>query len=264
MLLTFGHIHNPFGRPLLLPLSASLSYCENSSMELNFDNEIINPTFEEWIQHIFDHPVTDPEWHFDLDAEFYDCDGNPHQCIEYMGRLFASPVEHLQSYTDAQINQGLWLLVSEIQPEMYTLFYDHVPLDMRIHVVKSMYTVYEQLFSPRCSPTISSLHRTKEDMIGVNPLNSICYMWWDIIPLYGKSGEANREVLDEYCVDVMEQTLKLKSIACQEGALHGLGHWARAYRDRIKKIIDEFLGRTPNIDDDLREYALAARQGMVL
>ena len=233
-------------------------------MELNFDNEIVNPSFEEWVQHIFDHPVTDPAWHFGLDVEFYDCDGNPHQCIEYMGRLFSSPLQPLRPYTDAQINQGFNMIVSEIEPDMYTLFYDHVPLEMRIHVVKSMYTVYEQLFAPRCSPTISSLHRTDEDRIGVNPLNDMCFMWWDIIPLYGKSGKPNREILDVHCVDVMEKTLKLDSIACQEGALHGLGHWARAYRERIEKIIDDFLARTPDLNEDLREYALAAREGMVL
>jgi hypothetical protein len=29
------------------------------------DKELRNLTFEGWVKHVFDHPVGEPEWHFD-------------------------------------------------------------------------------------------------------------------------------------------------------------------------------------------------------
>lgn len=109
-----------------------------------------------------------------------------------------------------------------------------------------------------------SAYKNKEQTADHNPLNGVCYMWWDIIPFYGKSGDARREVFDPHCLDVMEMTLQLPSIACQESALHGLGHWEHAYPDRVKRVIDAFLKANPDVDPELREYALDARVGGVL
>jgi hypothetical protein len=47
-------------------------------------------------------------------------------------------------------------------------------------------------------------------------------------------------------------------------ALHGLGHWAKDYRQRVAAIIDGYLKRAAEIREPLRQYALAARRGMVL
>lgn len=62
----------------------------------------------------------------------------------------------------------------------------------------------------------------------------------------------------------MERTLRLSSIACQESALQGLEHWEHAYPEQIHKIIDEFLERETLNDSGLHQYALAAREGIVL
>jgi len=224
------------------------------------EDEIIKTTFEQWIKYTFE--VRPNEAFSDPNAEMvlYDWDVNKHIEVGYISRLFASPVEATKNYTDAQIREALRIIIHESEGDLYELFNEEIPLELRVQVVKDMYIVFEKLFAPRCSPNLTAFKDTSH----LNPLNSICFMWWDIIPLYGKSGENNREVLDSYCVDVMECTLHLGSIACQEGALHGLGHWRRAYPERIQKIIDDFLKRTPDIDSDLYEYALAARRGMVL
>ncbi len=41
----------------------------------------------------------------------------------------------------------------------------------------------------------------------------------------------------------MARTLAIPHLACQEGALHGLGHWQRAYPDRVAAIVDGARGR---------------------
>lgn len=219
-------------------------------------------TIEQWVRHIFavsEESVPDPN----ADDVWFDFDEHPEIAVAYIGRLFASPVEHTSFYSDKQISRMLWTLINEIGPYIYELFNEELPLSLRVQVVKNMFTVYERLFAPRCSNSVSGF-KERAYLNKLNPLNGVCFMWWDIIPLYGKSGDPSREVLDPHCLDVMERTLGLESIACQEGALHGLGHWQRAYPERVVKIIDEYLARETDIDSELREYALAARAGMIL
>jgi len=57
--------------------------------------------------------------------------------------------------------------------------------------------------------------------------------------------------------------LELDHIACQESALHGLGHWAHSYPERVEKIVDEFLTHNENLRPELKQYALQARSGKV-
>ncbi len=61
----------------------------------------------------------------------------------------------------------------------------------------------------------------------------------------------------------MMQTLCLNSDACRESALHGLGHWHLYHSDKVEDIIDDFLASPAKVSCKLREYALAAREGVV-
>jgi hypothetical protein len=69
--------------------------------------------------------------------------------------------------------------------------------------------------------------------------------------------------VDAEFLEVMRQALALPHDACRESALHGLGHWHRAYPSQTTGIIDEFLARNGDVRDELRSYALAARCGCV-
>jgi hypothetical protein len=62
----------------------------------------------------------------------------------------------------------------------------------------------------------------------------------------------------------MESTLQIDSIACRESALHGLGHWQRAYPARVGEIIDRFSMRQPDLPEKLRAYMVNAYVGYVL
>lgn len=236
------------------------------------EDEIVKSTFETWVKYHFEVRVKDyvqmlnGDYTYDKDLDWHDFEEDPTILIEYIGKLFASPVQSLKAYSDATIGRGLNLVITEIDGDLYELFNESIPLDLRIQVVKNMIVVFEQIFAPRCMPTILPSNNTveEEDTDPAYPLNWVCFMWWDIIMLYGKSGDPVREVFDTHCIDVMEQTLKLDSIACQHAALHGLGHWNRGYPERIVKIIDDFLERETDLNPELKDYANAARTGMVL
>jgi hypothetical protein len=62
----------------------------------------------------------------------------------------------------------------------------------------------------------------------------------------------------------MDATLKIDSIACQESALHGLGHWELFYPAEVAEIVDQYLKENPNLRSELKNYALDAREGHVL
>jgi hypothetical protein len=62
----------------------------------------------------------------------------------------------------------------------------------------------------------------------------------------------------------MARILGFSSIACQESALHGLGHWQRDHDPRVNAIIDDFLEANPDVDTRLVSYANSARCGCVL
>lgn len=124
--------------------------------------------------------------------------------------------------------------------------------------LESIYQLFAECFAKRCS-----LRLSHKDTFETNPLNTICYMWWDVIPIHGDAKNSARTEADAMCLEVMQKTLQLDSIACQEAALHGLGHWHMHYPKKVEAIIDEFLasGRCTNLK--LKKYAMNARRGYV-
>ena len=82
-------------------------------------------------------------------------------------------------------------------------------------------------------------------------------MWWDFDCWYSAPSSA--------LLTVMRSTLDIDNVACQESALHGPGHWYdRQHPEEVERIIDEFLGRGQNLRSELRQYAQAARAGLVM
>jgi hypothetical protein len=122
-----------------------------------------------------------------------------------------------------------------------------------------MHNLFEECFAKRCTPHLSHL-----DEPGVSPLNGACYMWWDILPIGAQPDNADQMGLDHEILNAMESTLRLDSVACQESALHGLGHWQRSYPQRVTEIIDLFLQRQQGLREELRTYAMSAARGCVL
>jgi len=202
--------------------------------------------FEEWVRYLFDHPVTEPAWHWD------DAVG---QVVAHAARLFREAGEHLAPYTDAQVNQGLSFLIEEGGSPLYALGETTVPLAERLHCIFSIAKLFETCFVPRCAPQLGGKG---------GALNPVCYMWWDVFPLYGQPENPLRREIDNACLWVMETTLSLPSLACQQSALHGLGHWRWYYPDRCQTLISEFLAGQVRLHPELREYALCALEGRVL
>jgi hypothetical protein len=219
-------------------------------------------SYEEWLVYVFDHPVDHlmPIWYFDLNADLWTVEP---VAVSYLTWLFENPIPATAPYTDEQISQGLWFLLSNACSEhMFMLLEPGIPWPERKRCVEVMFSVFERLFVPRCTPTLSHL-----DEPDANPLNVTCYMWFDLMPIWGGIKDApvatNRQ-LGPVMIDLMRRILDLKSVACRESALHGLGHWQAYYPEPVNNIVDAFLKQHSDLRPELRAYARGARGGCVL
>ena len=219
-------------------------------------------TFEQWLTYVFDHPVRESgqEWYWDLDVDWWD--GPAADTVQFLTQAFENAAVLFQPYSDAQLNQGLWFLASNAcSNHMFALMDSSVPWPARQRCVRSIHLLFEECFAKRCTPHLSHL---PEPEPGAGPLNLVCYMWWDIIPIGPKPDDPTRTELDREILGVMESTLQPGSIACCESALHGLGHWKSSYPQRIEEMIEAFLQSHQGLREELRTYARSAYQGCVL
>jgi hypothetical protein len=223
------------------------------------ENQIINLSFDEWIRYVFDHPVTEPEWYWE-EHDFWDPMVYPRVTVSYLTRLFENPVASLSAYSDSQLSQGLYYIVSNnVSDHMFALRDGRVPLPERLKGLEAMFIVFDELFASRCSANLCYL--SEEDKGVANPLDGICYMWWDILPIHGVTAGRDTLATADTILDVITRILALDSD--RESALHGLGHWYYYDPTKITGIVDKFLASHRQIRPELFTYARRARKGHV-
>ena len=250
------------------------------------------PAFRDWLRYVFDRPVPEDSsdaWYWHHDAAAWDYSTDPPTIVSYLGQLFEGAAALLQPYADGQVAQGLgYLINNSLSNSMFPLMDPDVPWAERQRAICAMYVVFERIFDPKCSPHLSHA-RTESDSL-MNPLNGVCYMWWDVCPLQGHAGPtaeedfilATEELVDSgprvdpHAADleaeilgILARTLALENVACQEAALHGLGHRHHKHATQVEVIVDTYLQRhfptwpPDEQGESLRGYALAARVGRV-
>ena len=197
-------------------------------------------------------------WFFDHDCDWWDPE--PAIAVAYLTRLFEHPDPALRWFSDSQIAQGLTYLVStSASGDNGWLYSTDVAIEDRVRCVEAVASLFAQLFVPRCTAHLSHLSETE-----AGSLNGVCYMWWDGFPCLALAGDPNLPIMQETALRTMASILGLESLACQESALHGLGHWQGTHVRQVNAIIDGFLDENPEIDTRLISYAHAARCGCVL
>jgi len=216
--------------------------------------------YDGWIEHVFGHEVRFQRnpWYFDPNHEWWS--PTPQEFVGCLTHLFERPEQLFDMFADSQIAQGLTYLIdtSAIGDDGH-LANPAVPIADRLRLVRSIEILFERLFARRCTPHLSHL-----DEPGVGVLNGRCYMWWDTFPSLALPGDAHLTVLQEAALAAMKKILALDSVACQESALHGLGHWHSLQPDRVESIVDGFLAAHPTARRELVTYARSARCGCVL
>lgn len=208
-----------------------------------------------WIAAVFDHPE-DPEFYWRADP----LDGvAPAVNVDAMTRVFAAADRLLAPYSDAQVAHGLsYLTNNACGSVIFDVTGDGVGPAARRAWAASLGALYATVFGPRCRPLLGHLSEGGLD----HPLNTVCYMLWDVLPVAG--GGDDRDGVDAALLDAMSAGLAQPNPACQESALHGLGHWARACPGEVERRIDRWLAAAAPARPELVAYARAARTGCVL
>jgi hypothetical protein len=226
-------------------------------------------TFDEWVKWVFDHPVPAKdakEWWWyhlpDADEGGRWLDRPPERALTFATKLFENPLAHLSCYSDAQIGEGIWFIVYRACSKHFEGLVDPgVDLGLQTRCIRSIENLSRDLFAPRCSDDV----RWND----TNPLDQTCYMLWDFVvtdaewSTDGPYLTARDPEIDAEFLDTLSRILAMPSIACQQSALHGLGHLVKDAKLGAD-VIQQFLDDHQYLRDDLRRYAQNALVGAVL
>jgi hypothetical protein len=170
---------------------------------------------------------------------------SPWVLVNHLARLFSEFGQIARKYTLAQVDQGIWGMWGANLRLYEFLFASSAPLESRLNCIRSMHHVY--------SDYVSQLGRQPDSEIGG------IYMWWDLI-LHGfwdlsrpvvpgsfrgdasKLDEESRVMLD-VLFETLTQILAIPNRACQQSALHGLGH---LYHPNVHDAVQRFIGASPS------------------
>jgi hypothetical protein len=152
-------------------------------------------SFDEWVRRVFAHDVSEPSWWW---KEATDWDLLPPPiALDYMSRLFEESSKLPRLYPDTQVGQGLWFLIGSESDHARCLLDLGLAWPIRLRCIRSILRLFE-FFMTRCSPHLSHLNEPS-----VSPLNSICYMFWDILPIHGTPDSSALAELDSALLTVM-------------------------------------------------------------
>src|SRR5687767_7894334 len=102
--------------------------------------EITDLSYEEWLMLVFDHPAGGSEriWYHDFDADWYNPFTHPCEVVQYITTAFENITDVAQEYSDEQLNQGLWYILSNgLSDYMFVLLDERVPWEDRVHCIRS-------------------------------------------------------------------------------------------------------------------------------
>lgn len=219
-------------------------------------------TFEQWIAHAFAHEVRDRRlaWYWDDEIDFWAAE--PRQATDYLTRLFTNGPDILQPYSNDQIAQGLSYVV-DCGVGMHPDLSDRsVAAAARAALWDAVFLFFREVLMPRVLPVLGHLSEDGCD----DPLTMRAYMWWEGFPATSAPGDPDQPMIIAAEIRCLEGVLGLPSVACQEAALHGLGHWAghSAGGPSAVAIIDSYIASGRIARPELLAYARAARGGCIL
>ena len=202
-------------------------------MDVNLDRL----SFEQFVDLVFNHPVTDPAWHWADDFD-YDFDDGVNT-IKHLTTLFREPEFLFEAYSLDQLEQGFYfitLLLCYIKFDGL-LWAESIPFSLRENCISSMYELFSRFFV-------------------MNSLKTIGFMWWDCLAYgyymsNGKPEDENGAKVQQAMFETLRHILKIDSEECQKSALHGLGHLKHP---ETEKTIKDYLRRR-FVKLELREYA---------
>jgi hypothetical protein len=207
-------------------------------------------SFEQFVTFVFDHPVTDVSEAWYWEFEQWEWSEN-NTVFEHLIMLFHDPEFLLEAYTTEELEQGFWFMKGPSHGFLETTIWNPViPWPIRKELILSMGELFEKLFAN-------------------NSLGSSSFMWWHTLANDFSSTDGSEEIerpgrfpndpkVQQAIFETLCRILRLPSKACQKCALHGMGHLRHA---DTKKVISEYLSMNPEVEEELKKYAISCMSG---
>lgn len=206
------------------------------------------------LRYLFDHPVPEAGWNID-EPPF---EATALEWTRIQTVLFANAGADLAAYSDKQVGMGLEYVMSNgISDVPFAAIDASVPLDEAMQMMRAMPALWRDCIGPR----LAALRIP----IGTSPgqLGYVCYMWFDVWPTFWNVRHEPR--WQDALWQVLNEMLDVPCREVQIAALHGIGHEGRNLQRQgtIDSRIKAFILSIDKDDQELRNYADAARRGMV-
>lgn len=212
---------------------------------------------DEWLMAILTRPATAEDYFLspDLDPPHSD----PAGFAAHLGWLLEAPGARLAPYDDLAVAAGLHWIFDPAEPLSFRCIGDPtIPQAARLALAAGFARLYAEVVMPRCPQALGHL---SEDG---GPLATTAYMLFDLVCIDPPGVAAEAAALDAAMVEAMGRVLALPHAACQEAALHGLGHWRDRAPGRAEALVDAYLSDGRAARPELVAYARGARGGCVL
>lgn len=208
-------------------------------------------TYEKWLNCVFGRSTNQSFSSSKLDAG---------TTVKFIHTTLVNSGSDLSRFSDKQVNNGLNLIFNNSSSDIiFALKEPTVSAQVRTAAIRAIKILYINCFEKRARPVLSHL-----DESGTSPINSICYMLWNVTPISGWGNKGDCKYF-ELALEVLEFVLYLKNPACIESALHGLGHMSGCgTNQQVYRIIDNWIKQARTSRAELQNYALLAQQGYIL
>jgi hypothetical protein len=214
--------------------------------------------YPQFLAHVFDRADTPNGWYFDEEYEPFGSEDQ--ELAELVLAVLSRSSTDLVAFSDSQINHGLsFLFNNSCSDTVHSVKAAAVREETKLRIIAAFSELYSSVFLERCKPVLGHLSQP-----GGSPVNSICYMLWDVSPLSYWEDYPDSEGYYEALAQVLAGALRLPHIACIESALHGLGHLHCYCPGPVEDILSAYLQSPCRPDGALLEYAERARTGYVL
>lgn len=210
------------------------------------------------LRYLFDRPVPqgqEQEWFWSLDEPEFEASSLEWTRIQ--GCLFANAGTDLAAYSDEQVGMGLnYVMSNSISNVSFAAIDPSVPEEDAMRMMAALPKVWEDCLGPRLGDIRSPIGARSDR------LYFVCYMWFDVWPTFWNVRHSPR--WQQALWNVFAQMLSMPWRDVQVSALHGIGHHIHHLdKAAVDRRLAEFLRQLGPGDEELKNYALAARSGCV-
>jgi hypothetical protein len=215
------------------------------------------------LKYLFDRPIPDKskgerEWYWNDDEPEFDA--TPIEWTLIQTLIFERCAIDLAQFSNEQVGMGLNLLstnyIRNVIPEK--VLDPSVSLELGLQMMRAMPKLWSCCMGPRLAHVDVAMHEEKEGILGY-----VCFIWFDEWITFGN--RANVPEWRDAMWNVFDEMLSVQCREVQISALHGIGHNGRDLQRQstIDARIAQFCLQIDSADEELLDYAEAARQGLV-